>query len=114
MDLIRAILLKLEEAPDALPPHPFQVPGYDDATVGFHCHLMGEADLIEAANATAFGEGRRAIPVSVTWKGYEFLDAAREDTTWNKAKGVAASVGNSSFKILIDVLTQLALGQLKG
>jgi hypothetical protein len=113
MDLIRRILLEMEDTPSGYAPVPFHLEGFDADTVGFHCHLMLEAALITGVDTTEFGSNTpTATPLSLTWKGYEFLDAAREATTWNKAKGLAAGAGNSSFKILLDVLTKLALGQL--
>ena len=113
MDLIRSILLEMEGASGGYAPNPIPVEGFDEETVGFHCHLMVEAELIAGVNVTALGStAPMALPLSLRWKGYEFLDAAREATTWNKAKGLAAGAGNSSFKILFDVLMKLALGQL--
>ena len=44
------------------------------------------------------------MPSSMTWAGYEFLDASKNETVWTKAK---KAVGNSSFDVLKTVLVGL-------
>jgi hypothetical protein len=113
MDLIRSILFEMERAPGGHAPDDFQVDGYDEETTYFHCYLMKDGGLIEATVVTEFqGRSPAAIPSSITWKGYEFLDAARESSTWNRGKELAAKAGNTSFTLLLETLTKLALGQL--
>jgi hypothetical protein len=87
MDLIRKILLKLEEHEHGHAPEPFKVEGYTDELVGFHVHLMGEAGLLRVANITGFDDSSpMAIPSSILPVGYDFLDAARNDKIWAQVK----------------------------
>ena len=114
MDLVRAILLELERA-EGYASHPFLIDGQAESAVGFHCHLMLQAGLITGQETTAFGDpSPSAMPLCITWEGYEFLEAARSATLWGRAKTLAASTGNSSFKVLIDSLAQLAITQIRG
>ena len=47
MELVRKILLQVEESDDILTP-PIQINGYDDKVVNDHIVLMHEAGLLEA------------------------------------------------------------------
>jgi Hypothetical protein (DUF2513) len=39
--------------------------------------------------------------ICLTWRGHEFMDAARNDTVWRKAKTrVMANVGGLAFDVL--------------
>ena len=49
---------------------------------------------------------------SVTWAGYEFLDAARSDTVWNRAKSaVITGAGGLAFDVLKAVLIKVGVDQ---
>ena len=114
MDLARAILLKIE---DTLPERKsydaenFEVPDYDHDQVHYHIALLDEAGLIRALNVTG---GNSAVPVmipmSLTWEGHEFIEAARDESIWNKAKGNIVSTG---VGLPFDVLKQLLLKLIK-
>jgi hypothetical protein len=81
MDLIRALLLKVEEAPYGSM-WSGEIPGYTHQQVMYHVELADEAGLLEASLLEPDGFVVRRL----TYAGHEFLDAAREDTIWNKAK----------------------------
>lgn len=53
-------------------------------------------------------QSKNFLSIKLTWEGHEFLDAAREDTRWNKAKEVAAKTGSLTFSMLKEVLVQLS------
>jgi Hypothetical protein (DUF2513) len=46
---------------------------------------MAEAGLINAVDASRM-DGEAWLPIKIRGEGYEFLDTARSDTMWNKAK----------------------------
>ncbi len=48
-----------------------------------------------------------AIPSRLTWEGYDFLDACRDETRWNEAKGVLSKMGGASVDIVKMVLIKL-------
>jgi hypothetical protein len=78
--------------------------------IATHLRLLKEADLVDGI-AIYRGIGSRdvavnaAVPPSLTWAGYDFLDAIRDETVWEKAKGQAAKTGGA---VTLAVLTQLA------
>lgn len=81
MDLIRAILLAVEDSPSGRM-WSGQIPGYTQDQLDYHVELANEAGLIDASLMMPHGFVVRRL----TFAGYEFLDAARSDTMWNKAK----------------------------
>lgn len=105
MDLIRLQLLQLEGEQVDLSPY-----SEDDLTYNM-------AQIIDAG--LAYGEVIRegGFPVTtsafhLTWAGHEFLDAARNETVWNKVKGQLKDKGVSwSFELL--KFSLLAYGKAK-
>jgi hypothetical protein len=106
MNLVRAILLKLEAHPHGFAPA-LEIEGYTDEQIGFHVALMGQAGLIDAypTNSSA-DETPSAMPLSLKWEGYEFLAASKDEGIWKKGTStVMAKAGAIGFEILKAVLT---------
>lgn len=113
-DLVRKILLACEAQPTGYAPDPLEVAEYDKEQIGYHVHLMIQAGLLEGTDATLLGS---STPVgtaqSVTWDGYDFLEASRDDQRWDKAKQAARSVGALTFDVLKSTLVALATAAAK-
>jgi hypothetical protein len=75
---------------------------------------MKDAGLIEAAIAKGpDGSPAGAVIIRMTWAGHDFLDAARDDTVWRKAKDNVLKPGVSwTFDLLKQTLKALAQQQL--
>ena len=101
MDLIREILLQMVNHDHAYAPK-IEIAGRSDEEVGFHVWLLGDAKLIKTTDVTTHGSGSpKAVPVHLTWQGYEFLEAVRNQSTWESAKAqVLSKVGGMSFELL--------------
>lgn len=111
MDLIRRILIHVEAADSVL--DDLKVHGYDDSTVLAHVQLMSEADLLKAAVLTDVDHSplRIASIWGITWNGYEFLDSARDEGVWRKAKSVASKKGiELPFSVLQSMLESIVRG----
>jgi Hypothetical protein (DUF2513) len=100
MDLIRKIMLVIEEHPSAYAPDKIVVDGYSEEQVGFHIYQLLQSGLIEGIETTNSGSsGPEAIATCLTPAGYDFIDAIRSDTVWSKVKsyikekGISATVG---------------------
>ena len=62
---------------------------------------MVEAGLLEGGDHTSTGsEGPEGLANRLTWAGHEFLDAARDDATWGKAKTAVKTAGGVGFEVL--------------
>jgi len=93
MDLVRKILLAVEELPPTIvQPRTLSIPDASDPIVNEHVHLLDEAGLIEAIDASTRGSAAW-IPMRLTWEGHEFLESMRNESVWNKAKSELASRG---------------------
>lgn len=90
MDLVRQILFSLEEMPDHNL-HPVAIEGKTPTEVSFHLRIMEEAGLVRLPQ-NAGSLGKASIHATLKWDGYEFLDKARKDTIWAKAKDHAMNV----------------------
>lgn len=107
MELVRAILLKLEDHPHAYAPTDREIPGYTKEQIGYHALLMQQAGLIHAQNITAISDSSpSAIPIYITWEGYEFLAASKNEGIWKKGTStLMAKAGAIGFDVLKAVLT---------
>ena len=57
---------------------------------------------------------RKDILVSrMTWAGHEFLEAARDDTRWSKAKTAATKVGSLTISVIQPILVQMGIAALR-
>lgn len=109
LDLIRLLLLEIEGEE----PKP-DLSAYDYSKQVYHLTLIVEAGLAEGHVVDdSMGNPAEVIVRRLTWKGHEFLDAARNDTIWNKAKGQFKEKAVSiSFDMLKVVLIEYGKKQL--
>jgi hypothetical protein len=110
MELVRKILLTLARHPHGHAPEKLVIEGYDDEEIGFHVFIMGQGELLDVAVVTAFGApSPRAVPGSITWKGYEFLDSVRNDTVWKRVKAMVVNKGGgASMEVVTSPATDVA------
>ena len=103
MDLARQLLFRVEEHPEAWYPVKKEFTGLDADRVRAHTVWLCEAGLL-CSDAhpemllMGYGSGER---VRLTWAGCEFLDAARNETLWKRAKSTVTTVtGGLAFDLL--------------
>ena len=118
-EIIRKLLLFFEEKPDVslVEAKSIKVDGYDPGTIQYHIDLMYEAGFLSSETTSSSTSDRLiyALPFRLTWKGHEFLDAARSDTIWKKAKEVLGNKALTvSFEVLYKLLSRLATEDLPG
>ena len=110
MDLVRMILLRLENPPPQGLPADLGIKGYVLDQIAYHVHIMEQERLIEANDESALEDtAARRIPTRMTWQGHELLDLARDQERWNLAKAIIAKVGGAPISIWVKVLTDLAM-----
>ncbi|MBU6391902.1 MAG: DUF2513 domain-containing protein [Planctomycetota bacterium] len=104
-DLIRRILLDIEKVPAGEPFGKISYPEYDQPTIYEHLNLLSDGGLIKAKIIKA---GTDIIDVHIsglTWGGHDFLDSAKDDSIWQKAKDtVLKSTPSITFGILFEWL----------
>lgn len=94
MDLVRRIAIETEAMPAR---HSLiELEDVDADTFGVHVAWMKEAGLVHASITEYWSDDPPAVRVHrLTWAGCEFLDAARSDTLWKKAKEYVMKPGAS-------------------
>jgi Hypothetical protein (DUF2513) len=112
MDLLRALLLKIEEMPYS-GGHlmgSIQIPGHTDEEVCYHAQLAQDEGFIIAKflkPTTYFAVER------LTAEGHTFLDLARDDTRWGRAKekveGATGTLTIEALKMALNALVQAAV-----
>jgi len=94
MDLVREILLFVEEnIPDG-EQVAVEISGRSAAEVNYHIKLLHEAEFIEAID-TSSSDGDDWIVQRLTWKGHDFAEAARSNVLWAKAKQLIVEKGSA-------------------
>ena len=116
MDLIKAILLDLEEHCDGTfgykPSKKTVRYAYSGTDNEFdeHCRLIEEQGLAKTINSVTDG----IFFVSLTWAGHDFLDDSRESKVWQAAKKAAGSLSFGVFiKVLVETATRYAMSRIE-
>lgn len=110
MDLIRKILLAYETYDHFGDSLNELLEGYTEKEINYHQVIMRDAGLLEKLESynLFMRLGNR-----MTWFGHDFLDASREETRWNKAKEIGVKAGGVTLEIMIQILKDLMLSQVK-
>ena len=78
----------------------------------YHLKLMTDAELIISEEIpTKEGNWPLVSVRRMTWKGHEFLDASRDDTRWEKAKGIFSKMGGVTIDVATQILTKMMMEQ---
>ena len=94
MDLIRLILLRIEEQYRSTAIYDLSVVGYDKETIAYHCKILHEAGLIADYKAQYGDNQLQHFGISgLTWAGHDYLDKIRDDSIWRKTKDAIAKKG---------------------
>lgn len=103
LDLVRDILLIAEGADGSIDDGVFSDVCSDVRKLAFHIELMASRGLIVA---NVKWDGLTGIPIStevdsVTWEGYDYLDAIRSPRVWKRAKEVIRNtLGDASLAVV--------------
>lgn len=110
MDLVRKILFEVEKEPYTGVGNEINIPEYSGDDIEYHLMLLEEAGFIEVAPR---GMSESLKPTRLTWEGHEFLDAARDNTRWEKAKGAMSQAGGFALDVMKQLLVQYLKAELK-
>jgi hypothetical protein len=110
MDLVRMILVRLESNPSGWAPKDLGITIFLPEQISYHVHIMMQEGLLEGSDVTPWhGAGSETFPVRLTWKGHEFLDLARDQERWNRAKAIITKLGGAPISVWMKVLLDLML-----
>jgi Hypothetical protein (DUF2513) len=113
MDLVRDLLLKIEEL-DLGDGNWVDVGDMSDDGNELYQHLilMGDEGLIEGSDRQFVGKDG-FLPTSLTWAGHDFLDSVRDPEIWKKTKEGANAAGGFTVELLRDFAKGLIKTQIK-
>jgi Hypothetical protein (DUF2513) len=119
LDLIRSILLEIENTPAGQSVHHLDFEGIDPAIIAEHVELLTQANLIDAKLARAFNYSG-VLAVSnydirmLTWEGHDFVTNVKNKTVWDKVKSTIAEKGSEVPFHVVKVLAANYMSQLFG
>lgn len=71
--------------------------------LAYHLGLLVESDFIKAKKYNPYSNEPSYLINTITSQGQDFIDIIRQDTTWNKIKEKAYSIGSFSLSLLVDI-----------
>src|SRR6185503_1846452 len=111
-DLVREILLKAEDAPANARVGRISIDGRGQGEVLEHIELLTEAGLLESQIQRTSSAHARVITASVhllTYAGHQFIEQARNEGMWHRAKSTILSKGGGmTLELIQGVLSALA------
>ncbi|MBU2937897.1 MULTISPECIES: DUF2513 domain-containing protein [Pacificibacter] len=83
--------------------------GFGDAIRRAHFDLMKEAGLVADCFHNA-GQNQQTYGYRLTWAGYDYLDAIKDEDIWQKTKASVVANGGS---VAFEVMKSIAVGFAK-
>ena len=109
MELIRRILVAIEDHPESMGRVPLAFDGYTHQVVSYQVKLLHDQGLIEAVDLSSRGD-LSWCATRLTWDGHDFIEAIRDDERWSKVKNWVSDAGKIlTIETLKQAVTQLFL-----
>ena len=103
-DLIRDILLAIEERETPNLPFKLSIPERTDVEVSYHVQILEEAGLLVALERTTMSS-HGWLPIRLTYDGHEYIETIRDSEVWRHTKEIAKTAGASTVKGLLEIGT---------
>jgi hypothetical protein len=115
MDLIRKIMLVVEDSDGQADLSPLLADGYTERQLTGHAALIFKAGLAERMSDEQGLDGDCfCILTGLTWAGHDFISNAKSDRVWNQAKSkVLETAGGLSLDAMKTALAFYAQQALK-
>lgn len=92
MELIRKILIALEDTEITQGWVPLSFDGYSEELISYQIKILAEKHIISAENVSN-QTGFKWHAKSLIWNGHDYIDAIRDDTRWQKVKEWVKTAG---------------------
>jgi len=106
MDLARKIMVEIEKLSYSQILNPTDISGHSQEEISYHIMLLDEAGLVHGINQSGVSD-LYWMADRLTWNGHEFLEAAKDNTRWEKAKTIVEKSGGMVVEVLKTVLVKL-------
>ena len=102
-DLIRRILMQVQNTPAGEYCNELTYPDeYDLATISEHVRLLIDEGLVNGKMIESFASIPEFCITGLTWKGHDFIDAAKDNALWEKAKKtILTTTASITFDLLL-------------
>ena len=118
MDLIRALMLRLEELPmemgDArsivVPDKQLDGIEASDAEMLHHLELLRDEGFLDCPSGDQPMLG--ITYMGLTWRGHDFTDSIRNEEVWGKTKAAANRAGGWTASLLTEIAKAIIKGEL--
>ena len=111
LDLVRKIVLAVEDLSTGTVLDEIEIEGYTREQIGYHCYLAIDAGLAKGVDVQTLSDtSPNWLILQLTSEGHDFADAARNETTWNKAKGIVTEKGGGAT---LEIVKQVLIGLIK-
>ncbi len=108
MELVRKILIQVEDASFNQGWVDLKLPDYADELISYHVMLLHQAGLLEGLDLSTM-DGREWKPKWLTWEGQEFLEASRNEGRWKKTISLVKDKGGGMvFEVIKTLLIDAA------
>lgn len=108
-DLIRKILLAIEEHTEDTAIQNLTIDGYNHEQITYQMYLIHDAGLVEGE--ISFGNGTvtpcEYYILRMTWAGRDFLNACRDEGRWVESKEIFGKQGGVTFDVAKEILVSL-------
>lgn len=111
-ECIKAILQVYEDLPVYNENCDLGLAQYSDEVLFHHQQLLGDAEYIIYKNRANSDEPYKILPVRITMKGQEFLNASRNKDGWAKVRSASSKAGGFVLSVVSDVLKEYLKQQL--
>lgn len=114
MNLIRELVLRLEDSKAELYVSTLQVDGYSEEEIAYNAYLLIDSGLAEGKKSTKYNQMADVLPVAktltnLTWEGYEFFDSIKNNSVWEKTLNyVKDKGGNAPFAAIAQLAVLFA------
>ena len=121
MDLVRALLLRIEEFAQPITTlrldyltardPKLAVEGHDSLLIAHHVSLLLDAGLITGSRHPV--DQSNIIISGLTWHGHDFIDSVRDPEIWRATKDGAKQAGGFTLELLGDLAKGLIKTQIE-
>ena len=102
MELVRLILLKIEEEYRSTVIYNLKILGYDAETVAYHCKILHDAGMISDYAAQYADDELCFFSVgALTWDGNDLLDKIRDTSQWKKVRD---TINQKGLPLLVETV----------
>lgn len=115
MDLIRRIMLRIEEKAD-LRHETIIIEGEHEERVGHHIDMLYQSGFIDGIRSQPLSSPFGIVMVKdLSWDGHEFIAAIRNDTVFGRLKETftPAELSSTSLKVIAEISLELSKAWMK-